>query len=127
MRIIHACLPILLLVLLPPPAVRAAPPATAQTEIEYLLAKIGGSDCKFYRNGSWYDAKRARMHLQQKYDYLAKRNLLSSADDFIAQAATQSSLSGRAYAIKCNDETVPSAQWLRDALLTYRASNDAGN
>jgi Family of unknown function (DUF5329) len=56
------------------PAVRAAPPAIAQTEINYLLGFIARSDCAFYRNGSWYDSKKAQAHLRSKYDILALRN-----------------------------------------------------
>jgi len=35
------------------PDVRAAAPAIAQTEINYLLGFIENSSCEFFRNGSW--------------------------------------------------------------------------
>jgi hypothetical protein len=56
---------ILSLGLLPP--ARATPPAIAQTGINYLLGSIESSGCEFYRNGSWYDSKRAEAHLRSKY------------------------------------------------------------
>jgi membrane-associated phospholipid phosphatase len=60
--------PILALMLVP--AARAAPPAMAQTETNHLLDFVGSSGCEFYRNGSWYDAKRAQAHLRSKYQWL---------------------------------------------------------
>lgn len=105
------------------PAVHAAPSATAQTEIRYLLGYIEQSGCRFYRNGTWYDSKQAQAHLRQKYEYLAARGRIGTAEDFIEQAATKSSMSGKAYAIKCNDDPIETAnQWLREALARYRAS-----
>jgi predicted methyltransferase len=83
------------------PAVRAAPPAIAQTEINYLLGFIARSDCAFYRNGSWYDSKKAQAHLRSKYDILALRNQIDTAEDFIEKAATKSSLSDQAYKVRC--------------------------
>ena len=99
----------------------AAPPAIAQTEINYLLGFIERSGCMFYRNGSWYDARQAQAHLRSKYDALAAMGRIVTAEDFIEQAATKSSLSGEAYAIRCNsDPAVTTHQWLRDALARYR-------
>jgi Family of unknown function (DUF5329) len=101
----------------------AAPPSIANTEISYLLGFIEQSGCQFYRNGSWYDSKKAEVHLREKYDYLAAKGLINSAEDFIEQAATKSSLSGKAYAIKCGaDPVMTTDQWLREALARYRSS-----
>src|SRR5580704_12037151 len=44
----------LVLGLAPAPVARAAPPAIAQTEINYLLGFVENSACEFFRNGSWY-------------------------------------------------------------------------
>jgi hypothetical protein len=105
------------------PSVRAAPPAIAQTEINYLLGFIGRSGCQFYRNGRWYDSKQAQAHLRRKYDILVTRNRIETAVDFIEQAATRSSLSGEAYAIKCNPgPVVTTHEWLREVLARYRSS-----
>ena len=106
---------------------RAAPPAIAQTEINYLLWFIDRSDCEFYRNGSWYDSKQAQMHLRHKYEMLAARDQINTAEDFIEKAATKSSLSGQAYQLRCrSNDAVPSNQWLRDALARFRAKAPGG-
>jgi hypothetical protein len=105
------------------PAADAAPPEIAHAEIDYLLGFIEQSGCQFYRNGSWYDSKKAEAHLRGKYEYLAAKGTIKSAEDFIEQAATRSSLSGKAYAIKCGSAPVVTTdQWLRVALARYRSS-----
>jgi hypothetical protein len=109
-------------------AARAAPPATAQTEINYLLAFIKSSGCEFFRNGSWYDSKQAEAHLRSKYGLLAMGTGIGTAEDFIEQAATKSSLSGQPYQVRCGGNgVVTSNQWLHDVLARYRAhpSQDA--
>jgi hypothetical protein len=101
---------------------RAQPP-NVQAEIEYLLQHIETSGCAFYRNGSWYDGASARAHLRTKYDYLAKRQLISTAEDFIDKAATKSSISGKPYKIRCADNVeVESGPWLHQVLWQYRIS-----
>jgi len=52
------------------PAVHAATPPIAQAEINYLLEFVESSGCEFYRNGTWYDSRKARTHLQSKYEIL---------------------------------------------------------
>jgi len=103
------------------PVARAAPPAVAQTEIDYLLGFIASSGCEFYRNGSWYDSKKAQAHLRYKYEMLAARDQINTAEDFIEKAATKSSLSGRPYELRCSGgESVATHQWLVDVLARYR-------
>jgi hypothetical protein len=105
----------------------AAPPAIAETEINYLLGFIESSSCEFYRNGSWYDSKRAQAHLRDKYEMLAAAGQINTAEDFIEKAATKSSLSGRSYQVRCGGgEAVTSSQWLREALARYRAQAELG-
>ena len=104
------------------PAAHAAPPAIAVAEINYLLDFVDRSGCKFYRNGSWYDAKAAAAHLRDKYAYLARGDRIQTAEDFIEQAASKSSLSGLPYQVRCSgQEAVTSNEWLRDLLARYRA------
>jgi len=99
----------------------AAPSAIAQTEINYLLGFVESSGCEFYRNGSWYDSKRAQAHLRDKYQILAAADQISTAEDFIEKAATKSGLSGRPYQVRCGGgEAVTSNQWLRDVLARFR-------
>jgi len=105
------------------PCAQAAPTASAVDEVNYLLGFIGRSGCKFFRNGSWYDSHRAQSHLRDKYNYLAAHGRIKTADDFIEQAATRSSMSGIEYQIQCEaGPAVPSNRWLRTALLEYRSS-----
>ena len=104
------------------PVARAAPPAIAQTEINYLLGFIGNSACQFFRNGSWYDGKKAAGHLRDKYAMLTTGDRIHTAEDFIEEAATKSSLSGQPYQVRCSgDRAVATNQWLRDVLARYRA------
>jgi len=105
------------------PTVRAAPPPIAQAEINYLLEFVESSGCEFYRNGTWYDAKKARTHLESKYEILAARGQIKTAEEFIENAATRSSVSGLNYQIRCSGaEPVASGEWLRRALQRYRDS-----
>jgi hypothetical protein len=105
------------------PGARATPPPNVVVEIDYLLQHIESSGCEFYRNGSWYDAAHAKAHLRMKYNYLAARNQIGSAEEFIDNAASKSSLSGQAYKIRCEGaDVVESNLWLRDALEHYRAA-----
>jgi hypothetical protein len=90
-------------------------------------ARGTAGDCangdQLYRNGSWYDSKRAQAHLRGKYEMLAAADRINTAEDFIEKAATKSSLSGRPYQVKCRgSEAVTSNQWLRDVLARYRTS-----
>lgn len=104
-------------------AALAAPPADARREIDGLIAALGRSGCQFQRNGRWYPASDAQAHLRRKYDWLRKRDLVDSAEQFIARAGTQSSVSGRAYRVRCAGRAAePSAAWLRARLAALRAA-----
>lgn len=92
-------------------------------EITQLLDRIEASNCSFHRNGSWYDAAHARKHLQRKLDYMVARKMLGTPEEFIAGAATASSMSGKAYLIRCGSaEPVASATWLNAQLQRIRTS-----
>jgi len=109
------------------PAARATPPAPVQAEVNQLLESIATSGCEFFRNGSWHDAKQAQLHLRYKYEALAARNQIGTAEDFIEKAATRSSLSGRPYAIRCGDGIIVTTnQWLRDELARLRSQGTIG-
>jgi hypothetical protein len=102
------------------------PQKQTQTEVTHLLTYLDRSGCEFFRNGTWHDAHQARDHLEMKYSYLLKKNLVHSADDFIAGAATASSMSGQAYQVRCGDgAAVPSADWLRAELTRFRKAKQA--
>ncbi len=106
--------------LAPMPAL-ALPPKNVTAEINYLLNFMGISGCEFYRNGSWYSSASAQAHLRDKYLYFAARNLINTAEEFIEKAATKSSFSGLAYAVKCRSEAEMSSKlWLGEVLAQSR-------
>lgn len=112
----------LLLLAVPLTALAGEPSPVAKTEIDHLLAYLERSGCEFSRNGSWYDAAKARAHLDEKYQYLVKKGMVSSAEDFIGRAASESSVTGKAYQVRCAGAApVPSALWLKSELTRYRA------
>jgi hypothetical protein len=114
---------LLLLALVTAAPAGAAPPPAAAREIEGLIAALGASGCDFQRNGSWYPAKKAEQHLRRKYDYLRERDKVATAEQFIALAGTRSSMSGRAYSVRCPGKpVVDSAAWLQGRLRALRAT-----
>ena len=116
----------ILSVLLAAPSAFAAEDARTRDEVVHLLDYLGRSGCQFNRNGTWYDAQKARAHLEEKYAYLQKRDLVPDAQAFITRAATASSMSGKAYEVRCGTaQPVPSARWLGDELQRYRAAHPA--
>lgn len=94
-------------------------PQTA-AEIRGLLEFVENSDCTFIRNGAAYAGPRARAHLERKLNYLESKNKVKSAEDFIDLAATKSSMSGRAYEVRCSDGTEPAGIWLHRELQRQR-------
>jgi hypothetical protein len=104
------------------PTARADTPVKVQNEVNFLLGYVAGSGCEFYRNGSWYDAQKAHVHLRDKYKYLVDNNLVNTTEQFIDRAASESSFSGKPYQIRCSGvAAVNSQQWLRERLLELRA------
>ena len=99
----------------------AAPDQVTQQEIDYLLTRLETSGCQFFRNGSWYDANRARQHLERKYAWLVKRDLVATTEQFIERAATESSRSGEPYLVRCAGAAAePSGVWLTNELEIFR-------
>ena len=100
----------------------AAPSAKAKTEIAQLMDALSESGCRFQRNGSWHDAAEARAHLQRKYDYLLKKDKVDSAEQFIERAASVSSMSRRAYRVRCDGEEQDAAGWFNGQLKRLRGA-----
>ncbi|MBK5418095.1 DUF5329 domain-containing protein [Pseudomonas sp. TH31] len=96
-----------------------ATPQTTQ-EIKGLLDFVEHSECQFVRNGSEYPGPRARAHLEKKLNYLEGKNMVNSAEDFIDLAATESSMSGRAYEVRCSEGVEPASIWLKRELQRQR-------
>jgi Family of unknown function (DUF5329) len=104
----------------------AAAEAPLQSEseaaIEFLLARVAGSELEFVRNGKTYPGSEAVKHMRRKYEYYADR--IHSPEEFIELAGTKSVLSGKAYRIRDIDGELPAADWLRDVLAEYRNAKD---
>jgi hypothetical protein len=97
--------------------------ADMQGEIQHLLQFIESSGCEFERNGTVYDSKEARSHIERKYDYIQSR--VDNTENFIKYAASRSSMSGKKYQVTCNSQKQTSAEWLHDELSRYRTSPTA--
>ena len=98
---------------------------TARAEIEHLLAYLENSGCRFERNGKWHDSAEARAHMERKLRWLAKRDLVSTTEQFIDRAATESSRSGKPYRVQCGDQApVASATWFVAELERWRAGRN---
>jgi hypothetical protein len=88
-------------------AAHAAPlPPAARAEAEALLLRMQASGCEFQRNGSWYSGAEARGHLLKKLDYLEGKGLITTTEQFIAQGASSSSMSGKPYLVRCAGKPV---------------------
>ena len=109
-----------LLALLPMPCAAQLTPS-AQREIAGLLQAVGTSGCHFLRGGTAHSASQAQEHLSKKYEYMAARDMLSSAEDFISKVAARSSTSGEAYAIRCAEAPAQkSEEWMKTRLKAMR-------
>lgn len=98
----------------------AAPSPTAKKEIGQLMDALSHSGCQFQRNGSWYGPAEARAHLQRKYDYLLKKDKVDTAEQFIERAASESSMSGRAYRVRCQGREQDASAWFEVQLDKLR-------
>jgi hypothetical protein len=111
----------LILFLIPGFAFAEQPSPAAKQEITHLIAYLKDSGCKFNRNGTWYNSGEAAIHLNKKYQYLLKKDLVTSAEDFIAHAASESSITGKPYQVKCSASApLQSGLWLKSELVKYR-------
>ena len=97
--------------------------ADMQDEIQHLLRFVENSGCEYERNGTVYDSKQARSHIERKYDYIDSR--AGNTEEFIKYAATRSSISGKKYQVTCNGKEQASAEWLHNELTRYRTNPTA--
>lgn len=95
----------------------------AEQEIRALLAAIEQSLCTFMRNDNKHDGIEAAEHLQRKWQ--AQKKTIHSAEQFIAELATRSSMSGERYMMDCPGQALQtSEQWLTDTLQKIRANKN---
>jgi len=92
--------------------------ANTESEVQHLLRFIENSNCIFIRNNDEHTSKKAKSHIEKKYNYYKSK--ISSAEDFIKYSATKSSMSGKFYKVRCNGNEQTSSQWLLDELATFR-------
>ena len=120
---------LILLSLLAPVVAGAAPlPPAARADVDALLTRLQTSGCEFNRNGSWHAGAEARAHLLKKLDYLEGKGLVTTAEQFIEQGASSSSMSGKAYWVRCAGQApVESAGWLKAQLQQLRAARAASS
>ena len=77
------------------PAFAEGVDATTRQEISYLLEYLGSSSCRFNRNGTWHGAGRAVAHLNRKYEYLLRKDLVRTAEGLRLARSSFDRLSGR--------------------------------
>lgn len=99
--------------------------STTTQEIEHLLVFLENSGCQFNRNGSWHSAAEAAAHIRKKYNYLARKKMLTDTESFIKKAATESSISGKPYIVKCEGQAdINSAFWFEKELAAHRETSN---
>ena len=105
----------------------AAPLApAARVEIDSLMSRLAAPACEFNRNGTWHTAAAAKSHLMRKLQYLEDEGAVQSTEQFIELAASNSSMSGQPYLVRCgNDAPVQSGTWLRSQLQDIRSHGGA--
>ena len=93
--------------------------AVQVVEINHLIEYVAKSGCTFIRNGKAYTSAEAVAHIKKKYAYF--KDAIDSAEKFIEFSATRSTLTGKAYTIKCpGKEVVKSRKWLLEELRGFR-------
>ena len=86
-----------------------------QARIEFLLKTISEADVVFIRNGEEHTAGEAASHLRMKLQNAGGK--IKTAEDFINNIASKSSLTMKPYYIKLKDGTqVEAGVWLREKL-----------
>jgi hypothetical protein len=100
----------------------ADPSPTVLQEVKHLLGFIEQSGCDFNRNGSWADSKAAQAHVMTKFEYLLRQDKIATALDFIDKAASESSMTGTPYQVKCGKAApILSRTWLTEELKKYQS------
>jgi hypothetical protein len=97
-------------------------PESQQAEVEYLLDALETSDCALIRNGKAHGGARGAEHARRKYHHF--RDEISTTEEFIDNAASRSTMSGKPYQIVCpGEEPMNSQDWLLMRLREYRLSD----
>jgi len=103
-----------------PPAPGAPPARDENARIEALLRAVSTADVTFIRNGSPHEPKAAADHLRTKWKR-AGRPL--TAEQFIENIASKSSMSGKPYLVRLADgKEIPAGDWFRARLAEIDAA-----
>ena len=93
----------------------------AKSEIDHLLNFVATSSCTFVRNGTEYPPDKARDHLASKYQFAGSK--ITTAEEFIKYLATESSMSGELYHVKCGNTDALTGVWLTAELARFRKAS----
>lgn len=86
-----------------------------------MISFLEKSDCSMIGNATAHDGAEAASHVRRKYPYF--HDDIDSTEEFIELSATKSTMSRKAYEVRCAGEPpVKSADWLLEELGAYRAS-----
>ena len=108
--------------MIPVPVLIETAPRTEAQKIEALIGAVANlEDAVFIRNGTEHTPKEAADHLRLKWKNAGGR--VKNAPDFIRYCASESSLSGKPYAIRFRDgHTVLTRDWLWTELKRMEGS-----
>ena len=121
MHLLFPRLAVLLAALLSAASIAAPAPEPVRAEIDALFRALQASGCQFNRNGSWYSGAEAQVHLTKKLEYLERKDLVKSTEDFINLAASVSSSSSKPYLVRCGStQPIESKAWLQAKLVELR-------
>lgn len=122
----RVCTLLLAFVILSAPAMGSSDTTAALSEdrkINLLIEFVARSGLTFERNGKEYSASDAAKHLADKRNYAGSR--LKTANDFIEQIASRSSITGKDYFVRSsNGQTTPSRAWLMQELRRIEQHDD---
>ena len=92
--------------------------AREQARIDFLIHGVESSmGVKFIRNGKEYDAAAAAAHLRRKLGYAGER--VKTAEDFVKDCASESSLTHKKYQILVNGTTMDAASYFTEQLREF--------
>lgn len=96
-----------------------------RAEVAHLLEFVRTTPCIIERNGALHDGPAAHAHIVKKYRHF--RDRIATTEDFIALAATRSTVSNRAYTVRCPGQPdLETGEWLRRELERYRRQRPTG-
>ncbi len=96
-----------------------------QAEIDHLFFYIGGARrCRLMTDNGLQDAMKTIVDFKQRYAAIADK--VNSAEDFIAQVATNDPVNNKAYIMECRKsgakQQLAMSDWLRTELVRYRST-----